>query len=77
MKNEAKIADLTRKLGYGSHASHGVKKVLGKMPINMSDARADQVLAELATRYAATDACQARVAAKQVSWGEDAPFFSR
>lgn len=73
MKNETEIARLTRKLGLGSHASHGVKAVLGKMPINMSDSRADAVLATLKVRYAATGEGQAEIAASQV-WDEDAPL---
>lgn len=73
MKNESKIAYLSRKLGYGSHASHGVKAVLGKMPINMSDSRADSVLAELQSRYDATEEGEA---AAQIAkgWIEDAPM---
>ena len=68
MKNEAQIASLTRKLNLGSHASHGVKAVLGKMPINMSDSRADAVLAELQSRY---DATQEEAAS---GWIEDMPM---
>lgn len=75
MKNEAKITDLTRKLGIGSHASHGVKAILGKMPINMSDARADAVLAQLQARYDATPEGQAEAETKsQGPWIEDAPM---
>lgn len=74
MKNEAKITELTRKLSIGSHASHGVKAVLGKMPINMSDSRADAVLAELQARYDATEEGQAEAAANQ-PWSEDAPLM--
>ena len=70
MKNEAQIASLTRKLNLGSHASHGVKAVLGKMPINMSDSRADAVLAELQSRY---DATQENDEAAS-GWIEDMPM---
>lgn len=73
MKNEAQITELTRKLNLGSHASHGVKAVLGKMPINMSDSRADSVLEELQSRYAATEEGQAE-AAQSEGWIEDAPM---
>jgi len=73
MKNESQIASLTRKLNLGSHASHGVKAILGKMPINMSDSRADAVLSELQKRYAATDEGQAEESANQ-PWIEDAPM---
>jgi|GEM_PF-3445380 len=73
MKNEAQITQLTRKLGLGSHASHGVKAVLGKMPINMSDSRADSVLEELQSRFAATEDGQAE-AAQSEGWIEDAPM---
>ena len=73
MKNETQIASLTRKLGIGSHASHGVKAVLGKMPINMSDSRADAVLSELQSRYDATQEGQA-AAVKSTGWIEDAPM---
>lgn len=75
MKNEPQIAALTRKLGIGSHASHGVKSILGKMPINMSDARADQVLGALQAQYDATPEGQAEVEAKaQGPWIEDMPM---
>ncbi len=73
MKNESKIAALTRKLGLGSHASHGVKAVLGKMPINMSDSRADSVLEQLQAQYDATEEGQAEIAASQ-PWAEDMPL---
>lgn len=56
MKNQ--IADLSRKLGYGNYASDGIKKVLGKNPINLSSQREAEVLAELRRRYAATPAGQ-------------------
>jgi hypothetical protein len=46
------IAALARQLGLGSHASHGVKAVLGKMPINMSKEKASQVIDELKSRLA-------------------------
>lgn len=76
MKHESQIATLTRKLGLGSHASHGVKAILGKMPINMSDARAESVLAALQARYDATPEGQAEAAAKsECHWGEDAPIM--
>ena len=77
MKNESQIASLTRKLNLGSHASHGVKAVLGKMPINMSDSRADAVLSELRKRYAATDSGQDEGQAEESAnqpWIEDAPM---
>lgn len=73
MKHEAKIAELTRKLGLGSHASHGVKAILGKMPINMSDARAEQVRAALQNRYDETEEGQAE-AAQSKGWAEDMPM---
>lgn len=73
MKNEAQITALTRKLNLGSHATHGIKAVLGKMPINMSDSRADSVLAELQSRYAATEEGQAE-AAQAEGWAEDMPL---
>ena len=70
MKNEAQITFLTRKLNLGSHASHGVKAVLGKMPINMSDSRADAVLAELQSRYDATQENEEATS----GWIEDMPM---
>lgn len=73
MKNQTEITDLTRKLNLGTHATHGVKAVLGKMPINMSDSRADAVLAELQARYDATEDGQAESAANQ-PWAEDMPL---
>lgn len=73
MKNESQITALTRKLGLGSHASHGVKAVLGKMPINMSDSRADSVLAELQSQYDASEEGQAE-AAQSSGWAEDMPM---
>lgn len=72
MKNEQQITELTRKLSLGSHASHGVKAVLGKMPINMSDSRADAVLAELQARYDATE--EGQVEASNTPWIEDMPM---
>lgn len=75
MKNETQIATLARKLGLGSHASHGVKAILGKMPINMSDSRADQVLAALQERWAATPESHAADEAKSAAgWAEDMPM---
>jgi hypothetical protein len=75
MKNESQIKALTQKLGLGSHASHGVKAVLGKMPINMSDSRADSVLAELQSRYDETEEGKEEIAAKSVQgWAEDMPM---
>lgn len=47
---EREIARLTRILGIGSHATHGIKAVLGKVPIKMSEGRAEQVIEELASR---------------------------
>ncbi len=73
MKHEAQIAALTRKLGIGSHASHGVKAILGKMPINMSDSRAESVLSQLQARYDATPEGQSEVES-QGAWIEDAPM---
>jgi hypothetical protein len=71
MKNEAQITALTRKLNLGSHASHGIKAVLGKMPISMSDSRADSVLAELQSRYDATEEGQEEA---PTGWIEDMPM---
>lgn len=72
-KTESQITALTRKLGLGSHAYHGIKAVLGKMPINMSDARAETVLAELQSRYDATEEGQAESSQSQ-GWIEDMPM---
>lgn len=74
MKNESKIAELTRKLHLGNHASHGVKAILGKMPINMNDARADQVLAALQEKYDATPEGQAATAPAE--WADDMPHLA-
>jgi len=71
MKNEAQITDLTRKLNLGSRASDGIKAVLGKMPTSMSDSRADSVLAELQSRYDATEEGQEETA---TGWIEDMPM---
>lgn len=73
MKHESKIAELTKKLGIGSHASHGVKAVLGKVPINVSDARAEAVLAELQSRYDESEEGQAESEAAK-GWAEDMPM---
>jgi hypothetical protein len=61
MRHEAKITELIRKF------------VLGKMPINMSDARAEAVLAELQSRYDATEEGQTE-SAQSEGWIEDAPM---
>lgn len=41
------IERLTRKLNIGSRADQGIKHVIGKMPINMSESRANQVIDSL------------------------------
>jgi len=41
------IETLTRKLNIGSRADQGIKHVIGKMPINMSESRANQVIDSL------------------------------
>jgi hypothetical protein len=48
---KARIESLTRKLGIGSRADQGIKHVIGKMPINMSASRAEQVIAALEAEY--------------------------
>lgn len=50
------IEKLTRDLGLGTRADQGVKHVLGKMPINMSESRAASVISSLRSKYAASDA---------------------
>ncbi len=41
------IEKLTSELGLGSRADQGIKHVLGKIPINMSSSRANQVIESL------------------------------
>jgi hypothetical protein len=41
---KSRIERLTRELDLGSRADQGIKHVLGKMPINMSESRANQVI---------------------------------
>lgn len=41
------IERLTRKLNIGLRADQGIKHVIGKMPINMSESRANQVIDSL------------------------------
>ena len=50
------IASLARKLGIGSRADQGIKHVLGKMPVNMSESRADQVIDELTEEWNSSEA---------------------
>jgi hypothetical protein len=46
------IATLARQLNIGSHASHGIKAVLGKVPVNMTKEKASQVIDQLKSRLA-------------------------
>jgi hypothetical protein len=74
---KTQIAELSRKLGYGNFASDGIKAVLGKHPINLSDSRAADVLVELKARYAKTPAGIAEAARNEAAgWIEDAPMHA-
>ena len=44
------IESLTRKLGLGKYADDGIKAVLGKKPINMTQAKASEVIDALKAR---------------------------
>lgn len=57
------IALLATKLGIGSHASHGIKAVLGKVPVSVSGARADKVVRTLQERWDVTPEGQATLKA--------------
>ena len=46
------IESLTRQLGLGRFADDGIKAVLGKKPINMTQAKASEVIDELKKRIA-------------------------
>lgn len=52
----SQIASLTRKLGIGSRVDQGIKHVLGKMPVNMSESRADKVIDELTEEWNSSEA---------------------
>ena len=72
-QQKATIARLAGKLGLGG-VQQAIKSVLGKMPINMSASRADSVIAELQSRWEATEEYQA----EQYRYlGEDMPFLAR
>lgn len=43
-QQRATIEQLTRDLGIGSRADQGIKHVLGKMPVKMSESRAAKVI---------------------------------
>lgn len=47
------IESLTRQLGLGKYADDGIKAVLGKKPINMSQAKASEVIDALKAKLAA------------------------
>jgi hypothetical protein len=47
------IASLTRQLGLGRFADDGIKAVLGRKPINMTQAKASEVIDALKARLAA------------------------
>lgn len=51
-QQKATIEKLTRNLGIGSRVDQGIKHVLGKMPINMSESRANQVIDALKAEWA-------------------------
>lgn len=51
-----KIVELTRKLRIGTRVDQGIKRVIGKMPINMSASRADAVIDALTDEWNASDA---------------------
>jgi hypothetical protein len=57
------IVLLACKLGLGSHASHGIKSVLGKVPVSISGARADRVVRTLQERWDLTPEGQATLKA--------------
>jgi hypothetical protein len=44
LSQKSRIERLTRELNLGSRADQGIKHVLGKMPVNMSESRANQVI---------------------------------
>jgi hypothetical protein len=46
------IASLTRQLGLGRFADDGIKAVLGKKPINMTQAKASEVIDALKAKLA-------------------------
>jgi len=53
---KTRIEKLTRELNLGNRADQGIKHVLGKMPINMSESRANQVIDALTAEYDAQHA---------------------
>lgn len=55
-QQKATIEKLTRALGIGSRVDQGIKHVLGKMPINMSESRAASIIDSLTEEWNASDA---------------------
>ena len=55
-QQKSTIESLTRKLGLGSRVDQGIKHVLGKMPINISESRAYSVIDSLTEEWNASEA---------------------
>lgn len=54
-QQQATIEQLTQDLGIGSRVDQGIKHVLGKMPVKMSESRADRVIQELQEEWEASE----------------------